>query len=427
MNYMRLFLFSLILFAAVAMGNAGGFQIADHSARAMGLGGAYVAVPNDASSVYANPSALSFLSGTHLSVGTTIIVPDTKFTLASDPGNTSRTQSQVLFPPNVSITHTLANGIGFGLTASVPFYIKNDWPSDWTAGRVTTRSEIRVVFVSPTVSAKILPSLSMGLSLNIAFSHMLNSRRIGFDQGAAVDDPPPPDGTQSLDGSGKRAFGFGAGLFFHPDDVWSLGAAYRSRISVPVENGSVSFTGIPTTEAANYPDGAYSTAMTIPDQLSGGIGYKPFKALYLSGEVQYMYWSTLSTMTLTFADPALEQNPNIEKIIPLHWKNSITARCGVEVTLGDVSLRAGFAYEQSPVPDEYMRPSVPDATRRVYSAGVGYAVSEDLRLDFACSFARLDDRSVTNSLVEYLPGAYLNGTYASSLTMIGINMSYAWN
>jgi long-chain fatty acid transport protein len=167
--------------------------------------------------------------------------------------------------------------------------------------------------------------------------------------------------------------------------------------------------------------------MTIPDQLSGGIGYKPFKALYLSGEVQYMYWSTLSTMTLTFADPALEQNPNIEKIIPLHWKNSITARCGVEVTLGDVSLRAGFAYEQSPVPDEYMRPSVPDATRRVYSAGVGYAVSEDLRLDFACSFARLDDRSVTNSLVEYLPGAYLNGTYASSLTMIGINMSYAWN
>ncbi len=70
---------------------------------------------------------------------------------------------------------------------------------------------------------------------------------------------------------------------------------------------------------------------------------------------------------------------------------------------------------------------MPDANRRVYSGGIGYAVSEDLHVDFACSFARFEQRSIDNSLVEYLPGAYLNGTYASSMTMIGINMSYSWN
>ena len=140
-----------------------------------------------------------------------------------------------------------------------------------------------------------------------------------------------------------------------------------------------------------------------------------------------MYWSALSSMTLTFADPALQTNPRLEADIPLRWKNALTARSGIEVTLGDVMLRAGFAYEQSPVPDETLRPSLPDANRRVYSGGIGYSVSEDLRLDFAASFASFEQRSITNSLVEYLPGAYLNGTYATSVTMIGINMSYSWN
>jgi long-chain fatty acid transport protein len=427
MYFMRVLFLLIVVMTGAAATRAGGFQQGHHSARALGLGGAFVAMPDDASSLYANPSIVSFLNGTHLSIGTTIIMPETRFTLATEPDNTSKTQSQVLFPPNVSLTHTFGDGIGLGVSATVPFYIKNEWPADWTAGRVTTRSEIRVVFISPTVSAKIFPSLSMGLSLNVAFSHLQNSRRIGFEQMLPPEAPVPPDGTQAMDGSGETSFGFGAGLFFHPDDVWSLGVAYRGRISVPVEGGSVSFTGIPADQAANYPDGTYSTAMTIPGHISAGIGCRPIDALYLSGEVQYMYWSALSTTTFIFADPALQANPNVEKVIPLHWRNSVTVRGGMEFTVGSVSLRAGFAYEQTPVPDQYLRPSVPDVNRKVYSGGIGYAVSEALRLDFACSFTRFDERSISSSLVEYLPGAFLNGTYAASFTMIGINMSYAWN
>lgn len=417
---MRILLLLIVIFLCAATVSAGGFQVNDHSARAMGLGGALVASPNDAASLYANPSGISFLSGTHLSVGTTIMMPETKFTLATDPGNTSRTQSQVLFPPNISLVHTFEGGFGFGVSASMPFYTKNEWAADWPGGRVSNRTEIRVVFISPAISAKILPFLSLGASLNVAFSRMTTSRRIGFDQ---VD---VRDATQVLDGPGKTSVGFTAGFLLHPDDVWSLGAAYRSRIAIPVEDGSVTFEGIPGQEAARYPNSTFTTRLHIPDHVSAGIGCSPFKALYLSGEVQYMYWSTLSGMTMVFADAALQANPNVQKSIPLRWKNSATARAGMEITLGDIRIRAGYAYEESPVPDEYARPSIPDAKRRVYSGGIGYAVSEGLLLDFAYSFARFDERSVKNSLVEYLPGAYLNGTYASSLTMIGISMSYSW-
>jgi long-chain fatty acid transport protein len=420
---MRIFYFSFMVLLGAAAAFAGGFQTTDHSARSLGLGGACIAMPNDASSLYANPSVLSFVSGTHLSVGATILMPETRFTLAGNGGNTFKTQSQVLFPPNVSLSHTFEGGVGVGVLASVPFYFRNEWPADWMAGRTGTRSETRVVFISPTVSVKIVPSLSLGASFNIAFSHMQSSRRIGFE----ADVPAAPDGSQSLDGSGETSFGFSAGILFHPNDVWSFGAAYRSRMSIPVENGSITFAGIPNSLLESFPDGTYSTHITVPEHLSAGIGCTPFKALSLSGELQYVYWGALSSIDYTFGSAALTSNPAIDKSIPLHWKNALTARAGIELSLGVVSLRGGYTVEQSVVPDAYLRPSAPDASRRIYSGGIGYAVSEDLRLDFACSVAQYDDRSIRTSLVEYLPGAYLNGIYASSMTTIGINMSYSWN
>jgi long-chain fatty acid transport protein len=418
---MRLVSVSVALFLAVATALGGGFQVSDHSARAMGVGGAFVATVNDVSSLYANPAGMSFMGGTHLSIGTTIMMPDNSFTFADPPGSDSKTQTQVIFPPNFSLSHTFEGGYGVGVSASVPYSLRNDWSPDWPGGRVTTHSEIRVVFVSPAFSVNVFRSLSLGFSLNVAWARLVMDRRIGFD---ALGEP---DGSQSLHGSAETSYGFTAGLLYHPNEFWTLGAAYRSRTANSIENGNATYAEIPTDQMANFPNSNFSTTLTTPDHLSGGISIHPAHWLYAEGEVQYVFWSALSSVTLDFVDARIQSNPAIEKSIPLQWNNSISARGGIEISLGDVNLRAGYAFEQTPVPDPYMRPSFPDANRNVFSGGIGYAVSEDLRLDFAFSIAKFKNRSVTNSLVEYQPGAYLNGTYTSSLTMIGINMSYSWD
>jgi long-chain fatty acid transport protein len=418
---MRFFLTFIILFLSAMPAAGGGFQVGDHSARAMGLGGAFVAIPDDASSMYANPSAVSFLSGTHLSIGTTIIMPDVGFTFADSPDNSYKTQSQVIFPPNFALTHTFEGGVGIGLSASIPYTLRYDWSADWPAGRISTHSEIRVVFVSPTLSIRPLKALSLGLSLNVAFARLVMSRRIGFDASGQ------PDGSQSLDGSGSTSYGVTAGLLYHPNEVWSFGAAYHSRTANDIDNGNATFEGIPPDQEYGFPNSNFSTRLTTPDFVSGGIGIRPADWLYVSGEVNYVMWNVLSSVTLNFSDARVQANPAIEKFIPLNWNNSLSARGGVEVTLASVEFRAGYAFEQTPVPDQYIRPSFPDARNRtVVSFGIGYGVSEDLRLDFGCAFAHSKTRTVSNSLVEYLPGKFLNGDYSLSLTTIGINMSYSW-
>ncbi|HTO93317.1 MAG TPA: outer membrane protein transport protein, partial [Bacteroidota bacterium] len=58
---------------------AGGFQITDQSARAMGIGGAVGATVGDPTAMHANPAILSFLEGPVFSLGATVIVPDERF------------------------------------------------------------------------------------------------------------------------------------------------------------------------------------------------------------------------------------------------------------------------------------------------------------------------------------------------------------
>jgi len=54
---------------------AGGFQINEHGARAMGLGGAFTAIANDASSIYWNNAGMTQLTGTNFMLGTALIAP----------------------------------------------------------------------------------------------------------------------------------------------------------------------------------------------------------------------------------------------------------------------------------------------------------------------------------------------------------------
>ena len=130
-------------------------------------------------------------------------------------------------------------------------------------------------------------------------------------------------------------------------------------------------------------------------------------------------------MTLRYDNPLFQTQTSEEQ-----WKNTYAVRFGLELRLADVTLRGGWLFDQSPIPDSYLRPSLPDADKTGYSVGIGYRVAEGLQLDFAYLFVKYKDRTITDSsILHYLPrpDPYLNGTYSTSETIIGLNVSYSWN
>lgn len=58
---------------------AGGFQLNEHGARALAMGGAFTSVANDASAIYWNGAGISFLKGTNIVFGASFIAPSSKF------------------------------------------------------------------------------------------------------------------------------------------------------------------------------------------------------------------------------------------------------------------------------------------------------------------------------------------------------------
>lgn len=413
---LRLFLTCVMVACLALEAQAGGFLVNEQSARGTALGGALTASLNDPTAIRLNPAALSSLQGTHFSIGATVMMPDYKFSAVSD---TAKMQSQVIFPPNIYLTYTTESGLGFAVSATIPYAFRTEWQSDWLGSRIATKSELRSIFLSPTVSYRISSAFSLGLTANFVFSTFQLSHRLGTDSlGQAY-------GTASVEGDANLGYGVQAGFLYQPGRVLTVGGSYSSRVKIDIDKARATFLDVPVADLSRYPDSKVSTSLSTPDNFSLGVALQPANWVVLEADMQYVLWSSFKALKLKFENSALP-----EQTLQQDWKNTYAFRCGLEFRLTDVILRGGWHFDQSPVPDAYVSPSLPDADRTGYSFGIGYKVAEGLQLDFAYLFVKFKDRTVTDSLIPHLlprPDPYLNGTYTTSETVIGLSVSYSWN
>jgi long-chain fatty acid transport protein len=402
-----------------AAARAGGFEVQGMSARGAGMGGVMAMVTGNPTSAYLNPASLTYLRGTQFSIGTTVTLPDFRFAEEGGGGASTKMQTQVLFPPNLCLTHTFSSGLGFGIAATIPYSSKTDWGVEWVGRNVIAASELRGVVVTPMVSFRATRSVSVGIGVNITSFRFVRSSRVAIAGGTMV----PLEGTERLQGDASMAYGLQVGMQVVPDDVFSFGFVYKSRSAVNVENGEVLYEW-PSghAPAAGSPAGTFATAFTLPDRIHAGVSFQPITPLLLVGELEYVRWSSIGRQVVT-----VNNSPVTSEIVAQQdWKDVLAAHAGVELSFGDVALRAGFMIDRSPISDAQLRPSIPDADRAAYTAGIGYAIGEGLDLDVALQIVEYSDRTITNSAITSAAGLPLNGTYKMSATVVGLNVSYSW-
>ncbi len=411
----RLLYLAFVSASAVTAACAGGFELNEHSARATGMGGAYVATLDEPTVLQVNPAGLSFLQGTSLSLGTTVLMPDYRFVGIAPSTASSKMLSQVLFPPNFYLTYTSRSGFGVGISATVPYLTNSEWDPNWVGARLATSSEVRSVFISPSVAFRMSPRLSLGVGLNLVATRLRFSHRVPLDSAWN-------DGTGTYQGDTQLDYGVQAGVLFCPGEQWSFGASYKSAVDVQLNGGSATFSDIPPSFTSEYPNANVSIGMKTPNEFHFGVGWRPLNVVHVETDLQYVLWSSFKSLSMAFSDPALR-----DTALQQNWSNTLCFRFGVELVMSDVTLRGGLVVDQSPVPDPYLSPWLPDANRVSYSVGVGYKVGEGLRMDFAYMYSKFADRTITNSMLEATPGIPFNGTYMAFESVVGLNVTYYWN
>lgn len=99
---------------------------------------------------------------------------------------------------------------------------------------------------------------------------------------------------------------------------------------------------------------------------------------------------------------------------PHDWKNSWLIKFGGDFKVNEkLSLRAGYVYVESPVPDHTLDPVNPESTQHNINIGFGYTMNT-YTLDFFYNAGFQEDRKVNNTI---LSGKYKNFVHYTGISV----------
>ncbi|MEM1024685.1 MAG: outer membrane protein transport protein [Myxococcota bacterium] len=383
----------LCTFASPAQG--AGFQINEQSARSTGRGNAVIATTNDPSAIWHNPAGLANVKGTAFEAGVTLIAPGNGYEgpglVSTNPSGdpvTGDLNSSPAFVPHVYGSYALSEMAVVGLGFYPSYGLGTEWEDGnrWVGRSQAEFTELRAFFFTPTVALKPVEWLNVAVGLQLVPATLVLEQTLGVTDGQ---DPSfgqillPAADPSELDGRFKlaaSAFGVGAtaGIQVEATENLRLGFVYRSAVNLDFD-GEVDFTlpsNVPSTTAANFPDGSGSGSVTVPHTFGLGVGWVE-EHWTLEAATQLTLWDSFEELRINFDSG----RPSAFTSEVREWNAVPMFRLGGEVRFGDFAGRAGVVYDLSPIPDETVEPGLPDGDRFNIAAGAGYtfgAFSVDL-------------------------------------------------
>lgn len=439
--------------------SAQGSSVMTHGSCATALAGAQVAAPcEDGSAVLFNPAGLA-TQGSTIGIGWTGITTSADFTYDLTGEVFSRDESTSSVPFGFA-SYRVNDRLAVGFGAFAPYGLRIDWPLGFEGRFTSYDTELKNIYLQPTVAYRLLPNLSVGAGLDYVLASIELNQRLDLATTAVPGSPVPgatfgnfgvPLGTDfadaRLEGDG-HGVGFHLGAKFDVSDRFSIGARYLSEIEIDYD-GDADFTqemtglllppgnpfgapaGTPIDDilAAQFQAGApladqgIATSLTLPSQLVVGFSALPLDALRVWADYQRTTWSSFDQ-----ADIEFEAAPT--SALVLDYQDTDTWRFGAEVSALDaLALRAGYIYNTAAEKDFSVSPFLPEAERNYYSLGFGYRFGESLGLDVGYQLVDQDSRrgrvrGRAPGLTEAELEALNVGVYDVEASVLNVTLSY---
>jgi long-chain fatty acid transport protein len=384
---------------------AAGFRLPDQDSAAMAMGGAFVGQADNPSAVWYNPAGITDLDGTRISAGVIAIYP--VLTHENANGTTDVSDRSIFLPPQLFATDKVNDRVSLGLGISSPFGLSTDWSATSATSGEATFSMVKTIDINPNIAYRVNDSLSVAVGIDYITLQATMEKMLS------------PTMLFRLTGDGSGV-GANAGIKYKANEQLNLGLSYRSRIKVKVD-GNANVVGLPFTFTNTA-----QTDITLPDLIQFGASYKASDKLTLNADLEYTWWSTYDRLVIqSNSILALTGGATNTSVEEKDWKNTWTIRLGGQYNLSDQwKLRAGYVYDQTPVPSDRFETAVPDSDRQGVSIGVGYT-SGNITVDVAYLYLRFKNRTISNSLAGgSAPVPSLDGTYKSMAHLAGLTIGY---
>ncbi|MBQ4472016.1 MAG: transporter [Alphaproteobacteria bacterium] len=354
----KLILLSTMLIGATSV-YAAGYQLQEYSVTGLGRSMAGVGVVGDDYSAIAfNPAGMGVNKTSGIQGALTAVSLRSRVKGSAVVGGKTKNGHdythifRVL--PSVFAQHNLNDKLSLGLGLYTPFGLATDYRNDWFASAQGQYSAITVVNLTPSISYKLVDSLTLGMGVNIQYAtaHLT---------GATAD-----GGFTDMKDADDYSVGYTVGLVFQPWKTTRLGVSYRSAVRHKLEGKNKMRGGIYTGFLTGTHD--VSAKIVTPETVIFSAAQDVTDKWTLSGTARFTRWDRFHYLDI--------YQEKVGKLSSVHenWHNTWFFAAGADYKYCDnLTFRFGGAYDQTAIKSPaYRTVRIPDERRIWASIGATY-------------------------------------------------------
>jgi long-chain fatty acid transport protein len=376
----------------------------------------------DASTIYGNPAGLTKLQRSEISGGVAVVsVSDNISDAQSSAAGTNKGDSVPLgVVPFAYMSTPLDDRFSIGLGLYVPSGLINDYESSFQGRYHGSYSTTKEVTLQPTIAYRINDYVSIGGGPTI---NRFDAKLQNYLATGALNNGQ--DTLVTIKGD-DTAIGYNVGLLVDFTEATSWGINYHSKVDYHLK-GHTEVSGSPDVLPldGNYPA---KIDLTMPESVDTSITHH-FNSRwtgYLG--TTWKRWSRLQKFEAINSDVSpVGQMAGLERVgEPLNWHDTWSTAVGASYQLTPQWLmRAGYAYDPSPVGNADRSVRIPIGNRQAVTLGGAYLPNPDLTIDFAYGYLWDSKASVQQSNNSGLQPEY-SAKYENTANGFSVQATYRY-
>jgi long-chain fatty acid transport protein len=447
---------SLTLIPTVAA--ASGFALLEQSASRLGTAFAgTAAAADDATTVYFNPAGMTALrqpegvvSASGIEIASEFRNDSSTAAFAQPLGGNGGDAGDWNLVPAAYFVLPVGDSLAFGFGVNAPFGLKLVYEDGWIGRFQALHNEIKTLNFNPSVAWRINERISIGAGidyqrLDAELTNDVNYSAViaqGVQQLVLAGQLPPATGNAVIAANAAQsgharvsgdddAWGFNVGALFDLSDDTRLGLSYRSSFDYTVE-GSIDFTApagrdpvssgiIAAVSAPGAPlsSGPAKVDLKLPDSATLSLQHRFGEKFAVVADVAWTGWSSIQELRI------VRDSGATVSVTPERWRDTWRYALGGTYAIDDsFTLRAGVAFDETPVPDETRTPRLPDTDRTWVAIGARWQPSPAVLMDFGYAHLFSDTVPLDQDAGNAAASALLNGNQHSDIDIVSAQLVY---
>ena len=393
--------------ALVSMANvaaAGGFAVREQSAEGQGASFAGIAAGGaDLSSMFFNPATITLHEGVQFEGSAAVIFPFSKAkngvnTPFVGAGTSSGNIGKIALVPSTYASYQVNDNLFVGFTANSPFGLVTKGNSTWAGSFHGIKSDLFIIQAGPTVGYKVNDMLSVAAAVHGVYSDVELTQNAG---GA---------GTGKLSGK-DWGVNYSVGVLISPTETTRIGIGYNSGTNLKYD-GKLEFSAVPAL------NDTVTAKLQTPGTLNVGVRQQIGEEFTLLLGFEWADWSKMKRLHAISKGSGATAS-----YVEFDWDDSFYYSIGGEYKFSEATtLRAGFAFEDSPVPNRTRGVRIPDANRYWLSIGASHEVNEKLKMSIGYTHIIANDGKVNLPFAAPTPG--ITATFKQHIDIISVSGTY---